>query len=511
MIWQSPHTRTLLNNLQWEVWRDDPEIKPEWEAMCPTCGAEYKEYREWCESANCQLEGRRCLRPDPAEKKKFTQWAEKVNINNQDFWDLSKQISFQVHAFDNPVAVWSFQYEFNELGDLISKVPVELIAIKPEQFRLVQDIYGRPGGKEKVCPIHREEVYGYTDERQACGKCGLPLHNVTAVSVMANQPNIGSQRESIDKRYIDGEWFHVPYYTETMNYGISLVYTAWVIITTMYYMQELKNNTYKHGKPPKSIIMFNSANGRSIKSQLAEEFKHALKNRNYIPKISFSSENRTPAQVLNVLPPDSEMQTLEHEKHMGEVLAILFSQTSDVQADASSGGGLNNDGLKLTMFLRKIEHFQKWFEKEWFKWVFDGLGIKGYKMEFPPPKEMDRMAVIQRKAENLKPIATIMDRGGEIEIVDDKDLTYRMTGKIGAMQTGVGGHGYEEVKGSGWTTQDFQHKDASLPSVSRNPILPWKVLSGNFTTISGTVGPLKKRSSYLPRMSSSRSDLITVV
>jgi len=463
LIYRSPILRTVIQNFNYEVWREYPSLKPRWEAKCPVCGTTYNEYREYCERASCQLIGKKCIKPDPSQKKRFMDWAAKVNINGKSFWDISKHISFQWDAFDNAVAVWSYEYEVNELGDIISKTPVELNVVKPENFRLIQDQYGRPGGENWTCILHRDIVKPIDEKHKPCPVCGLPLYPVTAHLIKDRPPNIGSQRDEVDKRLITGEWFHKSVYTETLNYGISLVYTAWVITTTLYYMEELKNNTYKHGKPPKSFVIFNSLMGRSLKAALEEEIKAAMKNRNYIMKLAYKSEDgKNPAQVVNLLPSDQEMQTLEHEKYLREAIAILWGQDAVMLADTSVGGGLNNEGLRLTVLLRKVENRHRQLKEKWFSWVFAGLCITDWLPEFPPPKEMDKMAVIQRKTGNLKMIGEVMDRGGDIEVVDEEDLTFRLIGKIGKLQNGMGGSSEYQLNTSDWNMRDFQHKDASF-------------------------------------------------
>ena len=470
MAKRSATLRTIIHNNKFETFRDLPKLEPVFEAKCPICGAEYQEYQEWCENVDCQLQGKKCLGPDVTQKKRFLDWKDKININDQNFFDLSRAICEEIDVSDNPWAVWSFDYKVDPLtGTILERKPVELNFAPSAIMRLVQDEYGRPGGKEWACPLHRDQFVSrkeYYSGKTCCNLCGTPLHNVTAISVMYGIPGSGVSREVIvDKRYIDGEWFHHPFWTSTtFNYGISNIYTAWIMASTEVYMDELDNNTYKHGRPPKTLLLFNTLNPKGLKATLTEEFQASKKDRNKFPILAhhFEGSTKDMAQVLNLMPTDDEMQTLEHRNEIQRKVSALFGNTPFMINEVETSGGLSSESLQYTMFYNKLRARHEWYESKFFAWVFSALHITDWSLKFPPLKKEDEAMISQVRAENLKQIGQIVDRGAGYRIVDQKTLKYELTGEISALLQGAGGMGLHEAKGSSWQTSDFQVKDQTF-------------------------------------------------
>ncbi len=456
--------RATHENLKTEMFRVPPVLKHKFEAKCPRCGAEYQQYKKFCENPLCTIQGIRTYPPSLDQKKMWDDIKDRVNDNGQSLMDIAKTFTEYMLMTDNPWVVISWDYVVNELTGVMEGKKVREITHTPANtMRLIQDEYGKPGGLFWTCIEHRDVLYPAENKLEPCPFCGKPLYEVTAVSVILNQPATQSIRESIDKPYINGEWYHDPYFTETITYGVSNVYTLWILSSSLYYMDELENSTYKHGRPPKSLLIFNTFNPESLHAQMIDEFEKCKTDRGYQPKIAFPNEGKgNPATVLNLMPSEAEIQTLEHRRDIRERIAALYGMSPFMLADVSVGGGLNNEGMQLTIMLRRLESMHQWIESGLFQFALNCYGITDWVLSFPPLKEEDRMAVLERKKQNLQMMGEILNRGGDYRIIDDTDWQFEMIGKIGKLDQGAMGQGYKDIGGSGWDPRDWQKQDSSF-------------------------------------------------
>lgn len=456
--------RATIENLKTEGFRVPPVLKHRFEVKCPRCGAEYQQYKEFCDDPMCTIQGIRTVRPDVSQKRRWDEVSKVLNRNGQDYIDLGKVFTEYMLMTDNPWILVSYDYVTDPVtGMVIAQKPVEFTHTPANTMRIVQDEYGVPGGLYWTCIEHRDVLFTEENKYEPCPHCHRPLYDVTAVSVKLNQPATQSIRETIDKPYITGEWFHDPYFTETITYGVSPVYTLWILSSSLYYMDELENSTFKHGRPPKSLLIFNTFNPESLHAQMIDEFDKAKLDREYTPKIAFPNEGKgNQASVLNLMPNDSEVQTLEHRRDIRERMAALYGMSPFMLADVSVGGGLNNEGMQMTIMLRRLESIHNWLEQGLYRFILNAYGITDWCIAFPPLKEEDRMATLERRKANLQMIGEILNRGADYRIIDDTDLQFEIVGKMGMLTQGAMGTGFKEMGGSGWDPRDWQRQDASF-------------------------------------------------
>ena len=471
-----PVIRTCIDNLMMQHYRNLPMLKPKFLSKCPLCGVEYQESKDFCDNPVCSVQAVKCVPPDTAQKEIFMKWKDRVNRNNDSYWDVCKRFTYDVHVSDNPWRIYTFDYMHEPISNSITKKLLEVTVPRPDSMRLVMDQYGIPGGLFWTCIVHRN-VLQSVQEDKVCPECGMPLYNVTAVSVKrASQGNV-LNTEDIDKPFIDGEWYHKPYYTPTNMYGVSEVYSVWTLGTALYYMDNLELNTFKMGRPPKTLLLFNHHNYESLKNMLKSEFTAAKENRNYIPTLCFPFEGKTPAQTMNLMPTDAEIQNLEHRKDIRDRIGATFGVQPIFQADSSTGGGLNNEGQQLTVTLIRMETLHRWEEEGAFRADFQALGITDWMLEYPPLKEEDRMAVQMRRKENLQMIGQVLDRGADYIVVDPNDWEFKVVGKMKAFPKndgGMPGGGFKEMGGGlqGWNMRDWMQQDSTFAfSLKKNDMI----------------------------------------
>ena len=466
IVWRVPVLRTCIDNLMMQHYRRLPMLKPKFLSKCPLCGMEYEETKKVCDNPSCVMQGAQCIGPDSAQKQIFEKFKKKVNRNGDSYWDMCKQFTYEMHISDNPWRIYTFDYQFQPLSGEVYKQLLEITCPPPDSVRLIMDQFGVPGGLYWTCIEHRDVLVG-ADEEKVCPECGKALYNVTACSLKDNAAGNVMTTQNIDKPYIDGEWYHRPYYTPTITYGISQVYTCWTLGSSLYYMDNLELNTFKMGRPPKTFLIFNTHNAPSLKEQIKSEMTASKENRNYVPTVAFPFEGKNPATVLNLLPTDAEIQNLEHRKDIRDRIGAAFGVQPIFQADSSTGGGLNNEGQQLTVTLIRQETLHRWEESGAFAQDFEALGITDWELEYPPLKEEDRMAIQMRRKENLQMLGLVLDRGADYVITNPEDWEFKIVGKLAPLpkaESGMPGQGFKEMGGglAGWNMRDWMQEDSSF-------------------------------------------------
>jgi len=76
----------------------------------------------------------------------------------------------------------------------------------------------------------------------------------------------------------------------------------------------------------------------------------------------------------------------------------LWQVSPIFQADSSTGVGLANEGLQLTVTTRAVETEQKLFNEKVLEWVVRQFGIEDWKLILNQSEESDRSAQLQRES-----------------------------------------------------------------------------------------------------------------
>ncbi len=441
MIRYSPHLTTSVNRLNEEIFREDIQVLPNFSAKCDECGREFNEKPDQCDCGGAVHE------PDIAQQDAGYNWLTKANpidpYNDITTTNLFKMMERDVDVNDDAWIGLTKDYDVDPRGNILRADVVEIWKGPLERMRLIRDKRYRATGFDQslgkgyyTCVLHRDnnlhEVPGL------CPHCDRPMHAVVAVALDdTQQPGIG---------YIAGEVKHWSKFHLSETYGYSLMLVAWILENSILNMDLTTNITYREKRPYKGIMTFVTSNAESLKTAIEEEDDKVAQNPLHVPKIAIeSNSNSGKAEFIAITPSFQELDMLAHRESYIRTLSAMWGVQPMFLGDLSQSGGLNNEGLQVTVTLHAVQFGHKTWHQEVFPWLQRQLGMTDYHFEFPTPIEKDKVAIQQRKSNNLDMIGRVLVMNGEIEIIDDEEFDFRIVGELS--KPDPQGFGFDEGQG----------------------------------------------------------------
>ena len=399
--------RVIINALRNEIFRNGYDWKPKFQSVCTNCGKEFDYHVE-----TCPVCGGNCRDPDPEQYKELDEFFKNVNSYGQTLTEVLKQIETDLDIVDNAYLVLLKSYIFDGDGNIIGGKVEEIIRGSPVNFRLVVDEKGNVGGKYYVCPVHRNEVH----TKPGKCKCGRKLEDVKYVY---------EQGGAVKQYYIDGEVLHLTKYTPSETYGFPPILTVWNKVIALMKMDEYVREYYSLQRPPKGLLFIPTDNPESLIKYWRAYLDKTKENPHYIAPLPIpSSQNRQRPEFIDLTTPLTEMQYTEVRNEFRRQIGALYGVMPIFQADLSQSGGLNNEGLQVTVTNRAVEHSQSIFNDKVFPFILKNFGISDWTLELNPSEEKDEMAELQRKQLETSIAQQMRSMGFEVELQNNGDFKY---------------------------------------------------------------------------------------
>jgi hypothetical protein len=413
--WQSVILRTIVLKLKQEIFRETLkegfDYEPKFKYKCVTCGTEYQEETEQCEC------GGELRKPNPAQKKFFDKFAERVNEADQSFLEVCEELEDDVNTADDMYLVIVKDYMIGPDGQAFGR-PIEFMRGDPCRFRIVGDEAGRRGGRYWTCVNHRNqaaEKMGNCEEKvEGGGLCGLPLHDVHYVETQAGGKNVV-------KYYIEGEVIHASKYEPSRLYGVSPVFTCWIITRTLQLMDRYAENLYEKGRL-KGVLGVSTENVDYLRKWWSETQDKLRQDPHYMPVVAVESGERGKGKIefVKLMDSLSEMQATDYKKELRLNIAAIFGIMPIFQADVSTSGGLNNEGLQITVSDRTIDFGQAVYHNKVYPKVAEMLFITDWNIKLKPSREHDEMAELERMEKKISSAQMMLDMGFDVKFEEDK-------------------------------------------------------------------------------------------
>ncbi len=425
---QSSVVDTIVRAITDEVFRNGIIIQPRFKSKCTKCGAEYEDDVPICEEC-----GGITRSPDLTERKKMKQWIEDFrNSFNESLITVLKQIDDDINRVDNGFILLRKDYYYTEDGKFFGFKVKDIIRASPFKMRLMMSKYGIGRGMQGeylyVCPEHREELI--RKEKSGtyyCDKCGKEL--LPAWYASADKGRI--------LYYAKDEVYHIKRWSQTQGYGIPPILSVIIKVLLLMKMDRYMLAAYSLQRSPKGLLILR---GRidSIERAWEQLKQKAMENPNMIYPLviegaSDDSGKRVVEWVDFGLKPD-EMEWTEVRNEMRKQIGARFGVMPLFQGDLSIGGGLNNEGLQITVTNRTIETSQTVWNAV-LDWLSKQLGYSDWKFELAPNEEKDLKAEIERERMRIENARIMKDLGYEpvlVEGLDGIDFTYKKSSSSGS-------------------------------------------------------------------------------
>lgn len=416
MRWQSVILRMVCYKIKQEIFRETRKdgwtFEPKFRLKCVECGAEYDNVIDSCQF--CDSETLRT--PISAQKKVWEKFALTCNKADQSFLTVCSELEDDLNTTDDLFLVVLKEYIIGPHDELYAKV-VGLMRGDPTKFRIVSNLAGERGGRYWVCPSHRDHA---EETPGRCTECQELLRDVHYVETEAGGKNA-------IKYYIEGEVIHASKYEPSRLYGISPVFTLWVITRTLQLIDKYNQNLYEKGRL-KGVLAISTDNKEYLKSWWAETQKRLRNDPHYMPVVALESgeKGKGRAEFVRLIDSLKDMQVTEYKEEIRQNISSLYGVSPIFQADISTGGGLNNEGLQITVTDRAVEYGQSIYHEDVFPRLLDMLHIDDWKILLKPSRELDEMSELERMNLKVDIAQKMFDMGWDVEYKDDE---FVFTGK----------------------------------------------------------------------------------
>ncbi|MCK5013653.1 MAG: hypothetical protein KAS66_07525 [Candidatus Omnitrophica bacterium] len=401
----------VVLKLKQEMFRRGFFWEPKFTLKCLDCDAEYDEDVEECDCGSRNL-----VEPDKNQINFFdnsdSSFIESANYNHQSLKEVLTDFEFNLNVGDNAYLLLPKAYEFDNQGEIISSSPKEILSVDPRDIKKIYTPDGFLGGRIWVCPRHRDERKGAPGYR--CEICGAVLQD--AIYETTHSATSGGASSTSKKYYLRDEVHHSSKYYPSILYGFPPILKILDTAMAYHYLEQRVRKFYERGRAP-GIATFPTNNQNSLRAFWDETMARLEDDPYYIPIVGYDSAGKAAASFLKLME-DPNLDMLEVKKELRERMGSRFGVSLIFQGDTSTSGGLNNEGLQITVTNRAIEDGQAGYNNKDLPWLCQQFGITDYILQLNPNEEQDEMAEKDRLARDISNAKSMWEMGFDIEYKD---------------------------------------------------------------------------------------------
>ena len=408
--------RTIFQSMRKEIFRHGIVIEEKFASKCIDCEEEYSSVTEECDK--CGSSNMR--EPDTNQQKILEKFAKSVNDNGQDIINVSETVNDDVETTDDCYMIFSKDYYWDADGNIVKTVPVELIRADPRWTMMIADKRGRPGysqngDRQMICVVHRDALMANTERCPTCNR-------KTEVAYFR-----GTEPGGKWIYYTADECKHMSKYNPSLTYGFSPILSVWMKVITLMNMDKYMKDYYAKQRPPRGLLFVNTPNMESLTKAwnwMTDEWK---KNPHTIPPIAVEQTQGTRGNLVNFIDfmkSMEEMQFIEARNEYRKAIGAVYGVMPLFQGDTSTSGGLNNEGLQITVTNRAIADGQGVFNDGFYPWICDQMGITDYKMSLSPNEEQDNVAKEELFGKKIQNAKALQEMGFSVTLTNDNEFEF---------------------------------------------------------------------------------------
>ena len=360
-----------------------------------------------------------------AERRKIIQFLDRCNANGQSILDVCKQIEDDINIIDDGYMLFVFDYTFeNGAPEPSGRELVEVIRIDPKYMSLVmneQDIPGmdNDGNFLMSCPGNRTQLHVVPPEQ--VDQAFDPRSGQKLQRVYYKHKNT----KGAEVFYFEDEIAHRSRYVPSTRLGYAPVITLWEKVQILMAMDQYMQELYQGQRPPKSLMLIRTSNKESLRAAWDDMLERARQNKHLPGMLGIQGggaqgDSGRFAEFFDLMKGLDEMQYIEARQEMRSQIGAYFGVAPIFQNDVSTGGGLNNEGLQITVTNRASQRAQTDYNDFFFKRLLRAMGYAHWVLTLKPSEEQDEMAKLERMQLSITIGGDAVSKGLEAEWDEDK-------------------------------------------------------------------------------------------
>lgn len=396
---------------------------------CQKCGRVYKnrikeslsvsQYQYETDGFPCQVcEDGTVKPPDENDRVVLEEFIQEVNSNGQSLEDVLAECEDDLNIADDMYLVLLKKYikKETEQGTAIFSELKQIVRGDPATMRISFDNQGRLGTEMYTCIAHRSHIS--TDPTLPCNECGENL--ILPVYYYSTQ-NGG---KDITFTYIKGEVIHLNKFRKSSLYGFSPVLTGWYYLVTNLKMMEFIHDYYTNREIPSGALVVPGFTDTQIKREIKKWRRELKKDPLYKPVFMKHPDAKSSAEFIRWFDTLQEMQYIAVRDELRQRIGGLWGVSPVMLADVSTGGGLNNEGLQITVTAEVVKNDQNRFNQKVFPVIMLNINLPGWRLELLPSVEEDRMAEQQIRSAEIDNAQKMQNMGFDVLLQEDGHFTF---------------------------------------------------------------------------------------
>ena len=403
--------RTIVRTLVGETFRNGISVQPRFHMKCNVCHYEFDSEVDSCKNCGNEKDSEAGFRkPDQDEKRILEEKMKDVNLNDETVKDVLMAVGVDMNVIDNAFLVTTKEYGFDADGEVVTAQVKEVLRGSPIALKLVQNLQGRFGRTDDnryvmFCLDHRTEKYELKedevrdDKKRRCKVCNLKMY--PAYYVYDQTGYVTPVRSGLSKvYYTNGEILHFKKFSHGIAYGFPPVLSIWQKALILMKMDWFILQAYNLQRPPKGMLVMKGTR-ESISKAWEKTKDEARMNPHMIYPIIIEPDEKesakTVAEWVDFSYKSDDVDMIEYRNELRRAIGALWGVSPLFQADTSTGVGLANEGLQLTVTNRAVEAEQTLYNEKILEWLVKQFGISDWKIVVNPNEEKDQTAKLQRE------------------------------------------------------------------------------------------------------------------
>lgn len=184
---------------------------------------------------------------------------------------------------------------------------------------------------------------------------------------------------------------------------------------------------YSEGKPSKKLILVKGPNRSELRESF-QEYQESLRsnpNKAAFVMVGGMDKEQNIIEAVDLARSLDEMEATQYRNEVRNAVGAVYGVSPIFQNDQSKAGGLNYEGLQLTVTNETIDANKDSYDG-FLRLIFnDTMGITDYEVCTYPNEEEDDMSIEELFAKKLANAKTVLDLGGKVKFnAEDKEFIF---------------------------------------------------------------------------------------